>query len=227
MAGMALAGIICNKLAATETSASSASPTNQPPAQAAPPHSDGLTTNYCSGGIWDTQIGYGFRKGANEVGLSGGYAVGTKMFGTTEVHDLALVKLHYGRVLTDVLAKGKWYAGNVEGLTEVFGAWQVNPDQAYVVGFTPVLRYDFATGTRLVPFFDAGAGVSLTDIGHPDLGGLFQFNLQTGPGVHWFVCKDTVVTAQYRLLHISNASIEDPDHGVNTFAFYFGVSRFF
>lgn len=110
---------------------------------------------------------------------------------------------------------------------EVFGEVQCKPRSAYLVGLTPALRYDFGTGTRWVPFFDAGAGVTATDIGRPDLGGTFQFNLQAGPGLHWLVGKNTVLTLQYRCLHLSNASMENPNHGVNTSVLYAGVGWLF
>jgi hypothetical protein len=92
---------------------------------------------------------------------------------------------------------------------------------------TPFLRYDFATGTRFVPFFDAGAGITATDISLPDLGGRFQFNSQVGLGVHWLAWKNTALTLQYRVGHISNAGLEDHNHGLNTSLVYGGASWFF
>jgi len=59
------------------------------------------------------------------------------------------------------------------------------------------------------------------------LGGTFQFNLQTGPGLHWFVEKNLAITMQYRFLHISSAGMELPNNGVNTSAFYVGMSWLF
>jgi opacity protein-like surface antigen len=177
--------------------------------------------------IWRDEIGNGFRKGATEVGISLGAGLGSKILGSTDAHDFGLAKLSYGRVISDVVANDDWYSGNWELLGEVFGGEQIKPRNAQVAGLTAVLRYDFATGTKWVPFFDVGAGVSETDIGRPDLGGSFQFNLQTGPGVHWFIYKNLALTFQYRFLHLSSASIEKPNHGVNTSAFYTGVSWFF
>jgi len=225
MAGAALAGVADNRLPAAELPVVSAVQSSdlKPPAPVI--QSGELTLD--SSGVWQDDVGQGFRKGVSEAGLSLGVGVGMSMLGTTQAHDLALAKFHFGRVCSRVVGEDNWYRGNWEWVAEAFSGAQFNPDQAYVVGLTPVLRYNFATGTRWVPFFDAGAGVTLTDIGRPDLGGVFQFNLQTGPGVRWFVGKDTVLTFQYRFLHISNASIQDPDHGVNTSVFYVGVSRFF
>jgi len=171
--------------------------------------------------------GYDFHKGVNEVGITLGGSLGSRILGSSERHDFVLSKLSVGHVFSNVFAKDSWYAGNFELLGEVFGGEQVKPVGAYLVGVTPVLRYDFATGTRLVPFFDIGAGVTATDIGRPDLGGTFEFNLQTGPGIHWFIGKKTVLTFQYRFLHLSSAGLETPNLGVNTSVFYVGISRLF
>lgn len=225
MAGAALAGVADHRLPAAETPGVSAFQSSDLTVQAPATRSGELTLD--SSGVWQDEVGQGFRKGVSEAGICLGVGVGASMFGSTQAHDLALTKLYFGRVFSGVVAGDSWYRGNWEFLGEAFGGAQFNPREAYVVGLTPVLRYNFATGTRWVPFFDAGAGVTLTDIGRPDLGGVFQFNLQTGPGVRYFVNEKTVLTFQFRFLHISNASIQDPDHGVNTSVFYVGVSRFF
>ena len=176
---------------------------------------------------WTEEIGGDFRKGAMETGFSLGASVGAHIFGGSETHDFALAKLLVGRVISDELGSDRWYRGYWEVLGEVFGGGQFKPGEAFVVGVTPGLRYDFATGTRWVPFFDAGAGATATDIGRPDLGGTFQFNLQTGPGLHWFVEKNLALTMQYRFLHLSSAGTELPNKGVNTSVFYVGMSWFF
>jgi hypothetical protein len=186
-----------------------------------------LTLNPAPSGIWKNEVGNSFRKGATEVGFSLGASLGSKILGSTDAHDFGLSKLYIGCVLSDVVAEDNWYQGNWELMGEVFGGGQFDPQSAYLVGLTPVLRYDFMTGTRWVPFFDIGAGATATDIGRPDLGGTFQFNLQTGPGMHWFISKNTALTFQYRFLHLSNAGMENPNHGVNTSVFYAGVSWLF
>jgi len=177
--------------------------------------------------VWRDDVGNGFCKGATELGVSFGAALGSKIFGSTDAHDFGLAKLSYGRVVSDVVASDSWYTGNWELVGEVFGGEQFKPHHGSLAGVTALMRYNFATGTKWVPFFDVGAGVTETDIGRPDLGGTGQFNLQGGPGVHWFVRKNLALTAQYRFLHLSCASSDHPNHGVNTSAFYTGISWFF
>jgi lipid A 3-O-deacylase len=177
--------------------------------------------------IWKSEIGSGFRKDTLHAGFSLGAGFGTKTFGSKLTHDLAISSSHFGRIVTETTAEHQWYRGNWEFLAELFGGPQFHPNLAYVVGVTPFARYNFATGTRWIPFFDAGAGLSATDIGLPDLSTTFEFNVQLGAGTHWFFQRNAAATVQYRWLHLSNASIQKPNPSVNSSIFLAGVTWFF
>jgi hypothetical protein len=58
------------------------------------------------------------------------------------------------------------------------------------------------------------------------LGGDFQFNLQAGLGLKYFFRPNLAATIETRFLHVSNAAIESPDHGVNTAVFLVGLALF-
>ena len=90
-----------------------------------------------------------------------------------------------------------------------------------------MLRYDFATRSKWVPFVDFGAGATATGIRNGDLSTIFEFNLQAGLGTHFFLRNDLALTFQYRFIHLSNAGIEFPNVGVNTSNFLLGLSWFF
>jgi lipid A 3-O-deacylase len=150
-----------------------------------------------------------------------------EVLGGSESHNLVLGCQFYGRVLTDVVGGQSWLRGNLEGRVELMGGGQYQPKGAYLFGLTPLLRYNFATGSRWMPFVDAGAGVSLTDIGQPDLGTPFEFNLQAGAGLNYFLRKNLALTLQYRFLHVSNARIDSPDYGVNANVVSAGLTWFF
>lgn len=111
-------------------------------------------------------------------------------------------------------------------ISELFGGRQISPDKAYVVGLTPVLRYYFATGTRWIPFFEGGAGVSETDIGAPNLATRFEFHLIVGGGLQWFYHDNLAATLHYRLGHLSNADIKGPNIGLNESVLLLGVTWF-
>lgn len=149
------------------------------------------------------------------------------MLGGRETHDFVLGTAHVGRVMTGVVAEDHWYRGNWDLMGEFFGGRQLNPNEAYVAGFTPVFRYQFATGTRWVPFLEGGAGLSGTDVGEPDLGSRFEFHLIGGGGLQWFCREKVAATFQARFAHLSNAGIERPNNGVNASVFLLGVTWFF
>ena len=54
----------------------------------------------------------------------------------------------------------------------------------------------------------------------------FQFVLETGPGVHYFMTKTMTLTTGVRFHHFSNAGIGDRNTGLNAFLPYIGVSVF-
>src|SRR5260221_417308 len=135
--------------------------------------------------------------------------------------------MRYGRMFSDVVGEQHWYRGNWEVLGELFGGGQYYPSKAYVVGLTPILRYNLATGRRWVPFIEGGAGATATDIGHPDLSTTFEFNVQGGVGMHYFWRENAAITVQYRFLHLSNAGIKSPNAGVNTSGVFVGLTCFF
>lgn len=173
-----------------------------------------------NGSLEATEIG----TGRQEAGLALGAGFSASGIGDKSTHDLALSKFYYGHVLGDLEGPDKWYQGNWELLEEIFAGGQFNPESHYLVGETTVIRYNFVTGTRWVPFLDGGAGVLGTDIGGPDLGTVFEFNEQGGPGIKYFWRKDSALTFQYRYTHMSNAGIKEPNQGVNEHMFYAGIT---
>ena len=177
--------------------------------------------------IWQDSVGQGFRSTTHTFSVEAGTGVGIAAFGSTQAHDLALMSLSYGHMLGPVQGEGHWYRGNFEYRIELFGGAQYSPSSEWLVGLTPHLRYNFATGTRWIPFFDAGAGVTATGIKHPDLGGTFEFNLQPGVGMHWFVRDNLALTGEVKYLHMSCAGIDKPNLGLNDVIGWIGLTWFF
>ena len=157
------------------------------------------------------------------VGLTFAGGFGVAAMGSRVAHDVATTTLHAGKLPQTEHP----FFSHIEWGGELWGGGQFNPESAYLVGFTPILRYHFLPKGRFAPFVDGGAGVGATDIMHPDLSTTFEFNLQAGAGFHWCLRKDLALTFQARYLHISNAGLDTPNNGVNTFLFGAGLTRFF
>jgi len=177
--------------------------------------------------IWQAGVGEGFLPTAQTFAVELGVAPGIAAFGSVQAHDFALMSLSYGHMLGYLKGEGHWYRGNFEGRVELWGGGQYSPYSEWIIGLTPHLRYDFATGSRWVPFFDLGAGVTATGIGPPDLSGTFEFNLQATIGVHYFLRENLALTSDVRFLHISCAGIHQPNLGANNVAFMVGLTWFF
>lgn len=180
-----------------------------------------------SQGIWEHGVGEGFRSSAQSITVTAGATYGIAMFGSDEAHHLALAGLTYGHMLGQAWGEDHWYRGNLEFRLELFSGAQFSPTTEWLVGLTPHLRYNFATGTRWIPFFDIGAGVSATSIGPPDLSGTFEFNLQAGTGIQWFLKDNMALTLEARYLHMSCAGINHPNLGLNGVTGMLGVAFFF
>ena len=178
-------------------------------------------------GVWLNGVGEGFRSTAESISLEAGDAAGFAILGGHQRHDLALTSISYGHMLGPVRAEDHWYRGNWELDGELFGGLQYSPSANYVIGLAPHLRYDFATGTRWVPFADVGAGATATGIGAPDLSGTFEFNLQGTVGTHYFIRRNLAVTAEARYLHLSCGGMHSPNLGLNAVAGMIGLTWFF
>jgi len=157
------------------------------------------------------------------MGFTLGAGFGVSAMGSTEAHHLTAATLHVGKLLESE----RPFLRHVELAGELWSGAQYHPDTAYLVGLTPVVRYHFLPGSRLDPFLDGGAGVTATDIGHPDLSTTFEFNLQAGFGFHWVLRKNMAITFDARYIHLSNARIDTPNLGVNAFLFSSGLTWFF
>jgi hypothetical protein len=212
-------------LALTGACLRAAEPPPQPSADSTP--GQPLSLEPAADGIWQGAVGEGFRGAAQTLSVEAGASRGLAVFGSRQQHDLALMSLSYGRILSRVKGQGHWYRGNWEARAELFGGSQFSPSDQWLAGMALHLRYDFATGTRLVPFVDGGAGVAGTGIRGPDLSNIFEFDLQGGGGVHWFVRDDTALTLEVRYVHLSCAEISSPNLGVNGVLGTVGVSWFF
>jgi hypothetical protein len=177
--------------------------------------------------LWPNGVGNGFGAGVQSVSLGAGAGCGVKAFGGRDSHDLALSSLSCGYMWGPVRGEGHWYRGNWELRGEVISGAQFSPTAEWLVGLTPHLRYNFTTGTRWVPYFDAGAGVTATSIGPPDLSHTFEFNLQAAVGVRWFIRDNLALSIEARYLHMSCAGLSTPNLGLNNVNGMVGVSWFF
>lgn len=177
--------------------------------------------NESAGESWFSQ---GFQRGNRTLSVQAGGHYGMDTLGSLDQHHMAVVSASYGYMFAPVFEQTPLLRGNVELRGELFGGWQFSPEDEWLIGLTPHLRYNFNTRSRWVPFFDGGAGLTGTTIQEPDLSRYFQFNLQIGIGLHYFVSSNLALTAEAKYMHLSCAGISLPNRGVNGVVGLLGVT---
>lgn len=168
-----------------------------------------------------------FQRGRYELGLNSGVLFSPILAdkGRPTI-DYSLSGLHFGWMLTDV--NSFWLPGNWELLGEAIGGTPFSGKGSYLTGATVLIRYNFVVPNwQLIPYLQGGGGAELTDFDQRLIGEHFNFNIDVGAGVHYFVKPDLSINVGCRFQHISNAKFSDTDIGINAFGPEAGVSYFF
>jgi hypothetical protein len=138
-----------------------------------------------------------------------------------------ITSLRFGTMLSDLKGSG-WLRGNFELAGEGFGSAIFQGPGQYIAGVTFWGRYNFVQPDwRLVPFLQAGAGLTATDISRGIVGQTFQFNLNIGVGARYFLAERWSLNLECRYQHISNANTAKYNLGINALGPILGVSYFF
>lgn len=168
-------------------------------------------------------------KGTLEYGFLMGYWQGNNIFGNAPSANRSALYIlpQVGYVLTDEIGSGP-LEGNVELLIEPMAAHYFQPFSASAFGGSLVVKYNFLSFGRWMPFWDGGAGMLWTDLAPriPEQSTQFNFILQTGPGVSYFISQNMALTLGIRFHHISNAGIGDRNIGLNAWLFNIGMAFF-
>jgi hypothetical protein len=174
----------------------------------------------------DANFGYGKQEWSLAVGYGFGVGLGGSNNGNLKQIRFAAVVPRWGIGLTDPLAEGAWYRGNLDLLVEGAALFEYHPEHGFAGGATLMLRYNFLQSERVVPFIEAGAGLVGTDFDLRGQSDGFNFSLQGGLGFHAFLMPRLALTAEARLHHISNAGLRVPNDGINDCLFLVGASFF-
>lgn len=180
-----------------------------------------------------------FRYGKQEVGIGVGYTEGFR-FGESapelEEVNLIYVAPRWGIGISDPMGGDAWYRGNFELLMEGAILIQTDPTDGFGAGLTAMVRYNFLSEGRFIPFVEGGAGLLGIDFDlssrrrpEAEIGGQrdgFNFSLHFGVGSHYFVSDRTALTGEVRYHHISNAETRQPNNGIDSVVFMLGVSVF-
>ena len=190
--------------------------------------SRGQETNSASASSWSLPVGDLFACGRYEATLDSGVLfspVGNPR-NRPEIN-YTVTGLQLGRMMGGVWGSGL-LRGSLELSAEGFGSAIFEGPGSYVAGVTIWVRYNFVQrGWRLVPFIEGGAGLVSTDIDRNIVGQPFNFNLDLGAGIRYFITPRCSLNLEYRYQHISNADLGKSNIGINGQGPILGVSYFF
>lgn len=170
------------------------------------------------------------KSGTVELGIAGGFWQAVEFVNHPPSTDRSAVFVlpKFGMIVTDELRAG-FLSGNLELAVEPLFARVTKPFPAEAAGGAWVIKYNLLSFGRWVPFWDVGAGMLWTNLAPriPEQSTPFNFVLETGPGIHYFLTRSLTVTAGVRYHHISNANIGQRNTGLNAVLPYVGFSWFF
>ncbi len=127
----------------------------------------------------------------------------------------------FGYVLTKDIFRGP-LRGNVEYVFDALPIFVVfQPQNAVGAGFNPmILKWNFTSGKKLIPFIEAGGGVLFTNHDIPANTNNVNFTPQGGFGIHFLRPgksgqNNRAITLTGKYLHISNAGLDHRNSGIN------------
>ena len=98
----------------------------------------------------------------------------------------------------------------------------------YVIGITPFqLEYKFVRPERKwAPFVFAGAGLAVGNWhkGAREITTAFEFILQGGAGIEYYLPNGKAVNFSYRFWHLSNGNLKSVNVGLNAHLFTMGFA---
>jgi len=124
--------------------------------------------------------------------------------------------------------KGINYPGLLQFVIEPFASYVFDPHNNAEFGNNFAIKLGLVPDDWAIqPYFKGGVGLMYLTQHFREQGTQFNFNEYAGFGLHYFFTKNIAMTLEYRYRHISNAGIEQPNHGIGTNIGLGGVSYFF
>jgi len=171
---------------------------------------------------WAEDDAYLLKKGTKEFSIGSGFATS---FDSNESIDMVPLDIRYGCVFTDPLGPS-FLKGNFEILYEATYDYVLDQDR-YGLGLSALMRYNFLWTDCFKPFFEVGIGVYHTNLSMEDFPNDFNFLSQGGVGFNLFVSSNVALQVDYRVQHLSNASLYKHNAGLNMYKGGLGIAYFF
>jgi len=101
---------------------------------------------------------------------------------------------------------------------EPFVADIYSPENNFEMGTTLWCKFGILPETsKFQPYGKLGAGVDYMTLHSREQSTQFNFIEQGAVGMHYFFTKNTALTIEGRIRHLSNCGIKEPNHGINSY----------
>ena len=117
--------------------------------------------------------------------------------------------------------------GRLCSVVEPFFSVVTSPDSNIEVGSNFLFKYTFPLSERIQPYVKGGLGVLYMSQHTREQSTQYNFLPQFGGGLHYFIKEDVALSVEYRYRHLSNASFEEPNAGIDVSVILGGISFFF
>lgn len=95
------------------------------------------------------------------------------------------------------------------------------------LGLPFFLKYAYPLTEKLYPFVEVGTGPYYMTLSTYEQSTQFNFISQGGVGLSYFIKDDLSLNIEYRRRHVSNASIKEPNGGIDADVYLVGLSWYY
>ncbi|HAJ57829.1 MAG TPA: hypothetical protein DCL35_08755 [Candidatus Omnitrophica bacterium] len=117
--------------------------------------------------------------------------------------------------------------GLLELVYEPFINTITHPDGNVELGLPFFFKYAYPLTSKFYPFIEVGTGPYYMSLSTYEQSTQFNFISQGGAGFSYFIKDDMSVNLEYRRRHVSNASIKEPNGGLDADVYIIGLSWYF
>ncbi len=117
--------------------------------------------------------------------------------------------------------------GILEIVYEPFINTITEPRSNVELGLPFFIKYAYPLTEKFYPFIEVGTGPYYMTLSTEEQSTQFNFVSQGGAGFSYFIRDDLSINVEYRMRHVSNASIKEPNGGIDASVYIIGMSMYF
>ena len=170
---------------------------------------------------WEVSLVYA--EGLESVGFFTGYMTGD-LKNQDDYEGIPLMAA-FGFDLKPLAEKiGIRTKGILEFQVEPYISSVIEPSTEVETGVGFMFKYAFPLSESFMPYLKIGSGPAYMTLHTREQGTQFNFVSSGCAGFSWFFKEDASLDCEYRMRHLSNCGIDDPNGGINTEAVLVGMT---